>query len=579
MDIYSTVNYMRQNHKTIFDLNIRVTYYARVSTLKEEQDSSIEHQIEHFNQLISEHKNWTYVEGYVDRVRGESASNRENFLRMIEDGKEGKFDLVLTKEVSRFARNTIDSLTYTRELLRYGVGVLFQNDNICTVDSDAEFRLTIMASIAQDEVRKLSERVRFGHKQSIEKGVVMGNSRIYGYDKQNGKLVINEKEAEMIRFIFEQYSSGLYAIRAIQRQLFEKGYKSRSGTQISHTTLCGIITNPKYKGYYCGNKVKIADYRTKEQVFLPEDQWITYKDETGEIVPAIVSEAVWNRANALYKKRSEEVKNRGHGNKTTSVLSGKIICAHHNTPFWRTSYSHALHRDENIYQWICREKKTQKSSACPTFAIYETELYELLGKCYLESMKQFKDYTESFISIYQSVIADNTSKLSLDKLIAEKEAVEHKKEMLLDLYVGGDIPKDDFRKKNDSLISQINELQIKIDSLKDSQTGVQDIKKRIDSIREIITNMLSNTDGDSLSNEEIDNLSGMFLERVEVKSLDNRTLELNVVMNVGEIKGSLNRSSGVIIQKILPEQQLSTSRTFGRNIVPYTIKFNISAII
>ena len=148
MDIYNTVNYMKQNHKTIFDLNIKVTYYVRVSTLKEEQDSSVEHQMEHFENMIKEHFNWEYVDGYVDRVRGESAVNRENFMRMIEDGKGGKFDLILTKEVSRFARNTIDSLTYTRELLRNGVGVFFQNDNICTVDSDAEFRLTIMASIA-----------------------------------------------------------------------------------------------------------------------------------------------------------------------------------------------------------------------------------------------------------------------------------------------------------------------------------------------------------------------------------------------------------------------------------------------
>ena len=260
MNIYQIANQMKINHQTIYDINIRVAYYVRVSTLREQQDSSVDNQIIHFEKLIKSHPNWTFVNGYVDRVRGESASNRESFMQMIEDGKSDKFDLLLTKEVSRFARNTIDSLTYTRELLRYGVGVLFENDNICTIDTDAEFRLTIMASIAQDEVRKLSERVKFGQKQSISKGIVMGNSRIYGYDKNNGKLVINKPEAEMIQLIFNMYATGKYALRAIERELWDRGYRSRSGNRIHHNTIGAIINNPKYKGYYCGNKVKIVWY-------------------------------------------------------------------------------------------------------------------------------------------------------------------------------------------------------------------------------------------------------------------------------------------------------------------------------
>ena len=155
MNIYDVANRMKIERKTIYDLKIRVTFYARVSTTREEQENSIENQIKYFSALIEDNENWTYVPGYIDRVRGESADNRANFMRMIEDGKAGAFDLVLTKEVSRFARNTIDSLTYTRELLVAGVGVFFQNDNICTIDTDSELRLTIMSSIAADEVRKL----------------------------------------------------------------------------------------------------------------------------------------------------------------------------------------------------------------------------------------------------------------------------------------------------------------------------------------------------------------------------------------------------------------------------------------
>lgn len=575
MDIYSTVNYMKQNHKTIFDLNIRVAYYVRVSTLKEEQDSSVEHQIEHFENMIKEHSNWTYIEGYVDRVRGESAVNRENFMRMIEDGKSDKFDLILTKEVSRFARNTIDSLTYTRELLRSGVGVLFQNDNICTVDSDAEFRLTIMASIAQDEVRKLSERVKFGHKQSIEKGVVMGNSRIYGYDKYNGKLIVNEKEAEIVRFIFEQYATGMYALREIQRQLTARGFTSRNGTPISHNTISGILNNPKYKGYYCGNKVKIADYRTKEQVFLPESEWVMYKDESGETVPAIVSEELWDKANRLFKARSEEVKNRGRGQKATSVLSGKIFCTHCQAPFWRTSYSHRLHKEQNIYQYVCREKRSKGSKSCPTFAIYETEIYDVLSKCFVMNLKNLSDYTDKFISLCRAALSDNSSKESIDKIIAQQNNIERKKEMLLDLYMSGDISKSDFKKRNDSLCNEFDELEHKRQSLIDTQLSYRDIEKRLEKVRKTIDDIFN---GD-LTQKEVDVLVGMFLERIEVTSIDKKNMELNIIMNFGEAHYSFGRSSGIILQKILPEQQSTVERLFGKNTVLLTYHIHTSVII
>ncbi|MDE5648895.1 MAG: recombinase family protein, partial [Oscillospiraceae bacterium] len=191
MDIYTIANQMKLEHKTIHDLNLKVTFYARVSTTREEQENSVENQINYFTEMIKNNPNWTFISGYVDRIRGESAENRSEFMHMIEDGKNGEFDLILTKEVSRFARNTIDSLTYTRDLLRAGVGVFFQNDNICTIDTDSELRLTIMSSIAADEVRKLSERVRWGHKLSIESGKVLGNIRIFGYDKVDCKLIIN----------------------------------------------------------------------------------------------------------------------------------------------------------------------------------------------------------------------------------------------------------------------------------------------------------------------------------------------------------------------------------------------------
>lgn len=207
MDLYEVRNQMSMG-KSIYNLPLKVTYYARVSTEKEEQQNSFKNQIMYYENKIKANNKWTFIEGYVDEgITGTSANKREDFNRMVEDGKNGMFDLILTKETSRFARNTVDTLVSTRELLDKGVGVYFETDNINTLSTEGELRLTIMASLAQDESRKISERVKFGHKRSIEQGRVLGNNTIWGYKKENGKLIILENEAKIIRKIFDIYAA------------------------------------------------------------------------------------------------------------------------------------------------------------------------------------------------------------------------------------------------------------------------------------------------------------------------------------------------------------------------------------
>ena len=192
--------------RSIIDLPLRVTFYARVSTDQDEQLNSLENQVKHYTELIQRKKNWKFVPGYVDEgISGTSTKNRDDFNRMIRDARMGLFDFIITKEISRFSRSTLDSIRYTQELLDYNVGVFFQNDNINTLDSDSEFRLVIMAGVAQDEVRKLSERVKFGFRQSIKNGRVLGNDKLYGYDKKDCCLSINEEEAEIVRIVFDLY--------------------------------------------------------------------------------------------------------------------------------------------------------------------------------------------------------------------------------------------------------------------------------------------------------------------------------------------------------------------------------------
>lgn len=183
MDIHSTRQKLRS--RSIYDIPMRVTYYARVSSETDEQKNSLENQVSYYEELIRRNKAWTFVPGYIDEgLSGISTRKREHFNQMITDASKDQFDLILTKEISRFARNTLDSIQYTRQLLSYGVGVFFQNDNINTLDEDSELRLSIMSSIAQDELRKLSSRVKFGHQQAIKSNVVLGNSRISAIRKR-----------------------------------------------------------------------------------------------------------------------------------------------------------------------------------------------------------------------------------------------------------------------------------------------------------------------------------------------------------------------------------------------------------
>ena len=249
MNIYEMRQDIRARHTRLSDYKLRVVYYARVSTDKYDQLHSLEAQKTYFENLLDRNPNWTFVKGYVDEgLTGTKIDKRDSFIEMIRDGKRGKYDLIVTKEVSRFARNTLECLNCTRELLTYGVAVLFENDNLNTVDEDCEFRLTTMASLAQEESRKTSERLKFGFRQSVQKGTVLGNDSIWGYRKEKGKLVIVEEEAEMVRIIFDLYANQNLGVRSIAKVLNESGYKNTSGNPFSKS--CPTPTPPAHRD--CG---------------------------------------------------------------------------------------------------------------------------------------------------------------------------------------------------------------------------------------------------------------------------------------------------------------------------------------
>lgn len=286
---------------SIYDLNLHVGYYARVSTDKEDQINSLENQSNYFKDMIKDHPNWSLVGEYIDEgISGTNIKNRTNFLRMIEDSQKGKLDLIVTKEISRFSRNVIDSIQYTEELLKNGTVVLFLTDNINTIYPDSEFRLALMSSLAQDEVRKLSERVKFGINRKIKEGKLIGNT-LTGYKYVDGRLVINPEEKEIIEIIFNEYCKG-ETFTSISNYLYSLGYKTKKNTKYSTTTLRKILLNPRYKGYYTAKLTRVESYKTHKKVACKEEEKIIYKSD---LIEPIISENLWNKANKMYSIRKK----------------------------------------------------------------------------------------------------------------------------------------------------------------------------------------------------------------------------------------------------------------------------------
>lgn len=301
LDITVVRNLLKRGTR-LGELPLTVAFYDRVSTAFEAHMKCLDKRREYYENMINEIPNWNLYKGYVDEGRyGTSVKKSEHFLEMIEDAVNHKFDLIITRDISRFSCSVVATLEYTRKLLAYGVGVWFEDNNTLTFDPDSEFLLETMASIAQEVSRKSFMRMKFGVKEAIKSGKVLGNSNIYGYNKCEGKLVIDENEAEMIHLIYDLYANKYHSLCKIARILYDNGYRNHNGNRISETTIKRIITNPKYKGFYCGGKTTKFSHLGSAVMKIPKEEWVMYKDESGETVPAIVSEELWERANRRFQ--------------------------------------------------------------------------------------------------------------------------------------------------------------------------------------------------------------------------------------------------------------------------------------
>ena len=525
MNVLKIRNELR-NGKTIFDLPLRVTFYARVSTEKDEQLNSLENQVQYYTELIQSKPNWTYVPGYIDEgISGTSTKKRDSFLRMIEDAKKGLFDFIITKEISRFSRSTLDSIQYTQELLEHDVGVLFQNDNINTLDGDSEFRLVVMAGVAQDEVRKLSERLKFGFRQAIKNGHVLGNDKLWGYNKKDCVLTINEAEAAVVRRIFDLYANQKMGIRRISQQLYDEGYTSRMGNAFNVATIRHILENPKYKGWFCAGKTQTVDYRSKRKIVLDESEWITYPDPS---IPAIVSEELWDRANALYKLRSKQCMSHQHGADYHHryPYSSKIFCEVHNATYHRATSRGSRDKKEI---WQCQVYHKRGRAGCSSPLIRSTELDQILASIFDQLILSKEAVVDQVIQVIQAVPHTRNYQRDASRIEGEIASIQGKKDRILEMSIDGTLPHEEFKLRNDAFNRQIQDLEKQLETLKKEEEKSRMTPEQLEKMRLSLTRVLSHEDGISSA------LVTSILDHILVKKNSTKqVLELEIHLKFGD---------------------------------------------
>ena len=367
-------------------------------------------------------------------------------------------------------------------MLSLGIGIYFLNDNICTFDGDSELRLTIMASIAQDEIRKLSERIRFGYQRSVEKGVVPGNNNFYGYRKNKGKLEIVEEEASLIRLIFKEYAKAQMGTTKLGHYLFSKyNIVSKTNKPLAGNVIGRIIRNPKYKGYFCAHKETTLDYHSKKRIKLKKEDWIVYKDNL--TCPPIISEDLWDRCNHILDENTARYETK----KRTDMryaLSGKIKCYNDGATFIKGSYKNKKTGVIKKY-WGCsnyRKYGKLKNNGCNSPILH----YEDLLNIFKEIIKTFfKEEKDLFSDIYTLIKQQEKDLKEDDELNKRIEKLQEMNLELINMRAKKEIDSDEFLERKKRYREEITNLQKQKKKEKDNfldEMDLDDFKNKIETI-------------------------------------------------------------------------------------------------
>ena len=462
-------------------LNRNVAIYARVSTEHEAQISALGNQLEWYTPILQLHPEWTLIEQYIDEgITGTSAEKRPQFMRMIEDAKKQKFDLILTREVSRFARNTVDTLQYTRMLREHGVEVYFINDGIKTFDGDGELRLTIMATLAQDESRKTSIRVKSGQDTSMKKGVLYGNGNILGYDRVGKELVINPEQARTVRLIYDMYLEG-NGLGRIKDELERRGYRTSQGkTKWYPTVISHVLKNSFYCGIITYHKQYVPDYlRQKKIKNYGEIDFITVQGTHETIVTIEEYERVQMIMESKTTAMPHLKKGRSKGKKPRTTVWGKLLvceCGNtFNTRLWghdgrKPAYGYQCYSSVNSGSYESRKRKgLPLDGICQSPMVPEWRLQMMANAIFRDYLRNKDKVLELANSILEVHIGDTKKKEDNTTLITAKQnelsALNIKMDNFIEMRSEGDISREMFRIKTADIEKRILQLQSEIEEL------------------------------------------------------------------------------------------------------------------
>ena len=441
---------------------MKVAAYCRVSTEKADQANSFESQQRYFRAYIAHQPDWELYEVYADEgITGTNTKKRVAFNRMIHDAYLHRFDLILTKEVSRFSRNILDTISYTRDLRALGIGVQFMNDGINTLEPDAELRLSIMGSIAQEESRRTSARVKWGQIRRMEQGVVFGRS-LLGYDVKNGKMTLNPQGAQIVRLIFHKYVYERKGTTVIARELQAEGYRTLTGrTNWRNTVILKILRNEKYCGDLKQKKTITPDYLTHQKKYnRGEEAFVFIKDHH----EPIIDRALWEEAQREIARRDVDGRHDiGHGNRYP--LSGKIQCSACGRSFVARSRKQ---KDGTHYQvWRCGtttakgKKHTDREGneiGCDvSYQIRDDAaiaiIRKTLGTLRLDTDTIARDTTDLVLRAIQA--CQDGIRVDIERLKKERKQMEEKKRRVLDAFFAHHISKEDMQWMNDAYDARI----------------------------------------------------------------------------------------------------------------------------
>ena len=446
----------------------KVAIYARVSTEHEAQINALENQMQYYDNILEQHPEWELVGRYVDEgITGTSVKKRKNFLRMMEDAKNGMFSLILTREVSRFARNTVDTLQETRKLKSYGVEVYFTEDNIRTSDdTDGELRLTLMATLAQNESKKTSVRVKAGQKISFENGVLYGNGNILGYDRVGRELVVNPEQAETVKMIFNMYHDGM-GCKQIAYELEKRGRVTSTGlTHWQPGTISRLLRNSFYCGKIVYRKQYVPDYLEQKKINNYDE--VDKIEITGKHEP-IISEELFNDCQRrLDAKTVNRLRGKHAINPPKSAYARILKCQcgsnferrkWHKYKDGRIRYGFECYKQKNHGSYRTRLKKGLDTTGCCTTKMFpEWKLKIVAHWLFNDLWKERDKIINRAIEMLNATIKDENVVDYTDEvkeLNKKRKKYEEKLSNLVELRVEGDISKEVYEEKKGVFKKQI----------------------------------------------------------------------------------------------------------------------------